>query len=62
MKDGNYTKLVEPLSRESDERILEWLRQREAGVSPNKIGRDFGVDHKTVRDITDRIYAAELDE
>lgn len=59
MKDAP-TKIIKG-SRESDERILEWLYLRDKGVSPNTIGRMFGVDHKTVREICERVDAESLD-
>jgi DNA-binding NarL/FixJ family response regulator len=49
---------VKKASRDSDERILEWLQLRDKGLSWPKIGKRYGVSDKTVQNACTAVYAA----
>ena len=48
-------------TRESDERILRWLEQADAGVQLKQIGREWGVSHATISKTLKRVREADAE-
>jgi hypothetical protein len=51
-----------PATRESDERILQWLRARHDGIGPRQLARELRVSWAAINAATYKVRAADIAE
>ena len=47
-------------NRAADERVLEWIRRRNIGHTPYRIGKDMGMDRGHIRNTTEAVRLEDV--